>query len=60
VLATHFDSFLARYEALFQRRYGYLRPVVREVVERYLGWVVVTQYLTQPYRVAIKRYFTYP
>jgi transposase InsO family protein len=36
VLATHFDSFLTRYETLFQRRYGYLRPVVREVVERYL------------------------
>jgi len=36
VLATHFDSFLARYETLFQGRYGYLRPVVREVVERYL------------------------
>ena len=32
VLATHFDSFLTRYETLFQRRYGYLRPVVREVV----------------------------
>jgi hypothetical protein len=36
VLATHFDAFLARYETLFQRRYGYLRPVIREVVERYL------------------------
>ena len=36
VLATHFDTFLAQYEARFQRRYGYLRPVVREVVDRYL------------------------
>jgi hypothetical protein len=36
VLAAHFDSFLTRYETLFQRRYGYFRPVVREVVERYL------------------------
>jgi hypothetical protein len=36
VLATHFDSFLTRYETLFQRRYGYFRPVIREVVERYL------------------------
>jgi hypothetical protein len=36
VLATHFDAFLARYETLFRRRYGYFRPVVREVVERYL------------------------
>ena len=36
VLAAHLDSFLARYETLFRRQYGYLRPVVREVVERYL------------------------
>ena len=36
VLAAHFDTFLTRYETLFQRRYGYLRPVIREVVERYL------------------------
>jgi hypothetical protein len=36
VLAAHFDSFLTRYETLFQRRYGYFRPVIREVVERYL------------------------
>ena len=36
VLAAHFDAFLAQYETLFQRHYGYLRPVVREVVERYL------------------------
>ncbi|MFC1799748.1 transposase [Candidatus Eisenbacteria bacterium] len=27
---------MTRYDSLFQRRYGYLRPVVREVVERYL------------------------
>jgi hypothetical protein len=36
VLAAHFDTFLTRYETLFQRRYGYFRPVIREVVERYL------------------------
>jgi hypothetical protein len=36
VLATYFDAFLTEYEARFQRRYGYLRPVVQEVVERYL------------------------
>jgi hypothetical protein len=36
VLATHFDTFLTKYETLFQRRYGYFRPVIREVVERYL------------------------
>ena len=36
VLAAHFDSFLTRYETLFQRRYGYFRPVVGEAVGRYL------------------------
>jgi hypothetical protein len=36
VLAAHFDTFLTRYESLFQRRYGYFRPVIQEVVERYL------------------------
>jgi hypothetical protein len=32
VLATHFESFITRYDSLFQRRYGYLRPVDRQVV----------------------------
>jgi hypothetical protein len=36
VLAAHFDTFLTKYETLFQRRDGYFRPVVQEVVERYL------------------------
>jgi len=36
VPTAHFDSFLTGYENLFQHRYGHLRPVVREVVERYL------------------------
>jgi hypothetical protein len=36
VLTTHFDAFVCRYETLFQRRYGYSRSVVREVVERSL------------------------
>ena len=36
VLFHHFDRFIAGYEARFEREYGYFRPVVREVVERYL------------------------
>ena len=36
VIATYFDTFLAQYEDRYQKRYWYLRPVVREVVERYL------------------------
>jgi hypothetical protein len=36
VLAHHFDGFLAAYEDRFEREYGYFRPIVKEVVERYL------------------------
>jgi ribosomal protein S27E len=36
VLFHHFDRFVAEYERLFEREYGYFRPVVREVVDRYL------------------------
>jgi hypothetical protein len=37
VLFHYFDQFLAEYESRFIREYGFLRPIVREVVERYLG-----------------------
>lgn len=36
VLFHYFDRFLAEYESRFEREYGYFRPIVREVVERYL------------------------
>jgi hypothetical protein len=36
VLSHHFDGFLAAYEDRFEREYRYFRPVVKEVVERYL------------------------
>jgi ribosomal protein S27E len=36
VLFYHFDRFLAEYEGRFEREYGYFRPIVKEVVERYL------------------------
>ena len=35
-LSRHFDSFLAAYEARFQPRYGYLRPIIPEVVDKFL------------------------
>jgi len=34
VLFHHIDSFLKAYESRFEREYGYLRPIVEEVVER--------------------------
>jgi len=35
-LFHHFERFLAEYECRFEREYGFFRPVVKEVVERYL------------------------
>jgi septal ring factor EnvC (AmiA/AmiB activator) len=37
VLFHHFDRFLSEYESRFERRYGFFRPVVTDVVERYLN-----------------------
>lgn len=36
VLFHHFERFLSEYEGRFEREYGYFRPIVKEVVERYL------------------------
>jgi len=36
VLFHNFDRFLTAYESRFEKEYGHFRPVVREVVERYL------------------------
>jgi hypothetical protein len=36
VLFHQFERFVAEYESRFERDYGYFRPIVKEVVERYL------------------------
>jgi hypothetical protein len=36
VLFHHFEGFLREYEGRFEREHGYLRPIIKEVVERYL------------------------
>src|SRR4030042_1959748 len=36
VLFHYFDRFLAEYEGRFEKEYGFFRPIVKEVVERYL------------------------
>jgi ribosomal protein S27E len=36
VLFHYFDTFLAEYESRFEKEYGFLRPIIKEVVERYL------------------------
>ena len=33
VLFHYFDRFLAEYESRFEKEYGFLRPIVKEVVE---------------------------
>ena len=36
MLFHHFDRFLTEYETRFEKEYGLLRPIVKEVVEKYL------------------------
>jgi len=36
VLFHHFDRFLTEYEARFEQEYGFFRPIIKEVVERYI------------------------
>ena len=36
VLFHYFDRFLAEYENRFEKEYGFFRPIVKEVVDRYL------------------------
>ena len=35
VLFHYFERFLAEYESRFEKEYGFLRPIIKEVVERY-------------------------
>jgi hypothetical protein len=35
-LSGHFDAFLAAYEERYQSRYGFLRPIIPEVVNKFL------------------------
>lgn len=36
VLFHYFDRFLAEYEGRFEKEYGFFRPIIKDVVERYL------------------------
>jgi len=36
VLFHYFDRFLTEYESRFEKEYGFFRPIIKEVVERYL------------------------
>jgi ribosomal protein S27E len=36
VLFHYFERFLTEYEQCFEKEYGFLRPIIKEVVERYL------------------------
>ena len=37
-LPNSYDRFLAEYESRFEKEYGFLRPIVKKVVERYLDY----------------------
>lgn len=36
LLFHYFEKFISEYEHRFEREYGYFRPVIQEVVEKYL------------------------
>ncbi len=36
LLANHFDTFEDRYDDLFSREYGFFRPVISNIVRKYL------------------------
>jgi len=36
VLFHYFDRFLTEYESRFEREYGYFRPIIKDVLERYV------------------------
>jgi ribosomal protein S27E len=37
-LFYYFERFLAKYESRFEREYGFLRFIIKEVFDRYLDW----------------------
>ncbi|MDH7514127.1 MAG: hypothetical protein QHH14_14370 [Clostridiales bacterium] len=36
-LFHYFERFLVEYESRFEKEHGFLRPIIKEVVARYLG-----------------------
>ena len=36
-LDAHFDTFLDIYPEAYEREYGFLRPIIPEVVEKFMG-----------------------
>ena len=36
MLFHHFEKFVAEYEERFERTFGYFRPIVKDVVEKFL------------------------
>jgi hypothetical protein len=35
MLFHHFERFVAEYEERFEKAYGYFRPIIKDVVEKY-------------------------
>jgi len=36
VMFRYFDEFVSEYESRFEKEYGYFRPIIKEIVDRYL------------------------
>jgi hypothetical protein len=54
VLFHYFDRFLAEYESRFEKEYGFLRPIIKEVAEgHHEAWkaVVISKCLTKGMRL---------
>ena len=54
VLFYHFDRFLAEYEGRFEKEYGFLRPIIKEVAEgHHEAWkaVVISKCLAKGMRL---------
>jgi hypothetical protein len=68
VLLHYFDRFLAEYEERFEKEYGFLRPIIKEVVERYVDCRMdylefiarVTSHIPDKGQVTIRYFGLYP
>ena len=48
VLFHYFDRFLAEYEERFEKEYGFLRPIIKEVVDRIIAHLKLTFVAERP------------
>jgi len=63
-LSRYFHAFLAAYEQHFQSRYGFLRPIIPEVVDKFMDCgdtvIVDCRFSTAECRFRKKRFYGLP